>query len=98
MHKTGIGRELRGGSIACRICSPSFVDKSLRKVLDFCAEYILRLSFPFLPSYQTFFAVSRRLPMIIGFPLTIESRSYLSNIGNHFTLDYYGKPFLYNYI
>ena len=36
--------------------------------------------------------------MIIGFPLTIDSRSYLSKIGNHFTLDYYGKPFLYNHI
>ena len=36
--------------------------------------------------------------MIIGFPLTIDSRSYQSKIGNHFTLDYYGKPFLYNHI
>ena len=36
--------------------------------------------------------------MIIGFPLTIDSRSYLSKIGNRFTLDYYGKPFLYNHI
>ena len=34
--------------------------------------------------------------MIIGFPLTADSRSYLSKIGNHFTLDYYEKPFLYN--
>ena len=36
--------------------------------------------------------------MIIGFSLTIDSRSYLSKIGNHFTLDYNGKPFLYNHI
>ena len=36
--------------------------------------------------------------MIIGFPLTTDSRSYLSKIGNHFTLDYYGKPLLYNHI
>ena len=36
--------------------------------------------------------------MIIGFPLTIDSRSYLSKIGNRFELDYYGKPFLYNHI
>ena len=36
--------------------------------------------------------------MIIGFPLTIDSRSYQSKIGNRFTLDYYGKPFLYNLI
>ena len=36
--------------------------------------------------------------MIIGFPLAIDSRSYLSKIVNHFTLDYYGKPFLYNHM
>ena len=36
--------------------------------------------------------------MIIVFPLTIDSRYYLSKIGNHFTYDYYGKPFLYNHI
>ena len=36
--------------------------------------------------------------MIIEFPLTIDSRPYLSKIGNHFTLDYYEKPFLYNHI
>ena len=35
MHKTGIGRELRNESIACRPCSLNIVDKSLREVLDF---------------------------------------------------------------
>ena len=47
MRKTGIGRELRNESIACRPCSHNFFDKSLREVLDFCAAHLLRVSFPF---------------------------------------------------
>ena len=47
MRKTGMGRELRKESIACRPCSLNFDDKLLREVPDFCAAHILRLSFPF---------------------------------------------------
>ena len=46
MHKTGIGRELRNESIACRPCSLKFAGKSLRDVIDLFAAYLLRLSFP----------------------------------------------------
>ena len=47
MRNTGIGRELRNVSIACRLCSFNFVNyKLLGEVLDFCAANILRLSFP----------------------------------------------------
>ena len=46
MHKTGIGRELRNESFACRPCSLNFVDKLLREVLDFWKACILRLSCP----------------------------------------------------
>ena len=45
--KTGMGRELRKESIACRPCSLNFDDKLLREVPDFCAAHLLRLSFPF---------------------------------------------------
>ena len=47
MRKTGMGRELRKESIACRPCSLNFDDKLLREVSDFCAAHLLRLSFPF---------------------------------------------------
>ena len=47
MGKTGMGRELRKERIACRPCSLNFDDKLLREVPDFCAAYLLRLSFPF---------------------------------------------------
>ena len=44
MRKTGMGRELRKESIACRPCSLNFDDKLLREVPDFCAAHLLRLS------------------------------------------------------
>ena len=47
LFKTGMGRELRKESIACRPCSLNFDDKLLREVPDFCAALLLRLSFPF---------------------------------------------------
>ena len=47
MRKTGIGRELRNESIACRLCSLNFVDMALREELDYCAAHPLRLSFSF---------------------------------------------------
>ena len=47
MRKTGIGRELRNESIACRPWSLNLADKSLREVLHFCAVHLLRLTFPF---------------------------------------------------
>ena len=47
MRKTGMGRELRKESIASRPCSLNFDDKLMREVPDFCAAYLLRLSFPF---------------------------------------------------
>ena len=47
MCKTGMGRELRKESIACRPCSLNFDDKLFREVPDFCAAHLLRLSFPF---------------------------------------------------
>ena len=47
MRKTGMGRELRKESIACRPCSLNVDDKLLREVPDFCAAHLLRLSFPF---------------------------------------------------
>ena len=47
MRKTGVGRELRKESIACRPYSLNFDDKLLREVPDFRAAHLLRLSFPF---------------------------------------------------
>ena len=47
MRNTGMGRELKKESIACRPCSLNFDDKLLREVPDFCAAHLLRLSFPF---------------------------------------------------
>ena len=41
MRKTGIGRELKNESVACRPCSLNFADKSLREVYiknDYCQE------------------------------------------------------------
>ena len=49
MRKTGMGRELRNESIACRPCSLNIDDKLLWEVPDFYAAHLLRLSFPFLP-------------------------------------------------
>ena len=46
-RKTGMRRELRKESIACRPCSLNFDDKLLRGVPDFRAVHLLRLSFPF---------------------------------------------------
>ena len=45
--KTGMGRELRKESIACRPCSLNFDDKLKRKVPDFCAAHLLRCHFLF---------------------------------------------------
>ena len=47
MHNTGMGREFINESIACRPCSVNFDDMLSRKVPDFCAALLLRLSFPF---------------------------------------------------
>ena len=47
MRKTGMGKELRKESIACRPCSLNFYDKLIREVPDFFAAHLLRLSFPF---------------------------------------------------
>ena len=40
MRKTGMGRELRKESIACRPCSLNFDNKLLREVPDFCAAHL----------------------------------------------------------
>ena len=47
MRKTGMGRELRKESIACRPCSLNFDDKLLREVPDFCAAQRLSCLFAF---------------------------------------------------
>ena len=63
MHKTGMGRELRNESIACRPCSLNFVDKLLREVLDVCLAHLLRLSFRFSLLHENRglrFKISRR--------------------------------------
>ena len=49
--KTGMGRELRKQSIACRPCSLNFDDKLLRKVPDFCAAHLG--SFKYVSCKQT---------------------------------------------
>ena len=52
MPKTVMGGELRNESIACQPCSLNLGGMSLREGLNFCAVYLLSLSFPFclLPS------------------------------------------------
>ena len=49
MRKTGMGRELRKESIACRPCSLNFDDKLLREVPDFCAAQCFTVVNSILP-------------------------------------------------
>ena len=51
MRKTGMGRELRKESIACRPCSLNFDDKLLRKV----PAFLCSTSFTFVVSFFAFY-------------------------------------------
>ena len=62
MRKTGIGRELRKESIACRPCSLNFDDKLLREVPDFVQHifYVCQFLFAFYNEICVYVFKSKR--------------------------------------